>query len=122
MCPVLSCLSHGIKDDATLEDFAAAVVPYLKSRKSNCAVEVMQAFHDILQLKTKENILFAADEMAKLGKERAVGEVSEEAMLGLKALVSLSTASLVSRQGNSELGVLYVYASAYTAYNPAGHH
>lgn len=102
-------MSHGIKDDATLEDFAAAVVPYLKSRKSNCAVEVMQAFHDILQLKTKE-------------KERAVGEVSEEAMLGLKALVSLSTASLVGRQGNSELGALYVYASAYTAYNPAGHH
>ena len=45
--------------------------------------------------------------------------VSKEAVSGLKALVDLSTASLVDRKGNSKLGALYVCASAYTAYNPA---
>ena len=45
--------------------------------------------------------------------------VSMGAVLGLKALVELSTASLVDSQGNRQLGALYVCASAYSAYNPA---
>ena len=109
---------HGTKDVA-LADFAAAVVPRLKSLRLKCAREVVRACSALLQLKPGENILVAADELAELGKQRAVGEVSEEAVLGLKALVELSTASLVDRQGNRELGALYVCASAYTAYNPA---
>ncbi|KAL5509760.1 hypothetical protein EMCRGX_G005181 [Ephydatia muelleri] len=90
---------RGAKDVA-LADVAAAVVSHLKSLKPKCAREVVRACSALLQLKPGENILVAADELAKLGKQRAV-------------------ASLVDRQGNRELGALYVCASAYTAYNPA---
>ena len=55
----------------------------------------MQSCCAILQLKPEENLLIAADELATLGKEGQVGEVSKEAVSGLKALVDLLTASLV---------------------------
>ena len=79
---------RGAKDVA-LADVAAAVVSHLKSLKPKCAREVVRACSALLQLKPGENILVAADELAKLGKQRAVGEVSEEAVLGLKPLVEL---------------------------------
>ena len=105
-----------MKDELSFPSFAAAVLPHLKLCD---AVAVVKACRTILRLNEDENILIAADELAKLGEEVAVGMVSENAVLGLKALVELSTASLIECQGDTQRGVLYVCGSVYSAYNPA---
>ena len=110
---------HGVKYPVGLSNFAAVILPPLKSLGEACPMAVVQACRSILQLKPEENVLIAADELAKLGEEGQVGVVSENAVLGLKALVELSTASMIDRRGNAKLGALYVCGSAYAAYNPA---
>ena len=114
-----SAVCRRVECPISLRKFAATVLPVLKSLEQDLSYTVMRTCRAILELKPEENLLIAADELAKLGKEGLVGVVSKEAVSGLKALVDLSTASLVDRKGNSKLGALYVCASAYTAYNPA---
>ena len=113
---------HGVKYPVGLSNFAAVILPPLKSLGEACPMAVVQACRSILQLKPEENVLIAADELAKLGEEGSegqVGVVSQNAVLGLKALVELSTASMIDRRGNAKLGALYVCGSTYAAYNPA---
>ena len=114
-----SAVCRRVECPVSLRKFAATLLPMLKSLQQDLSYTVMRTCRAILELKPEENLLIAADELAKLGKEGLVGVVSKEAVSGLKALVELSTASLVDRKGNSKLGALYVCASAYTAYNPA---
>ncbi|KAL5468839.1 hypothetical protein EMCRGX_G029962 [Ephydatia muelleri] len=69
---------HGIDDAGSFSDIAAVVVPHLKAIKRNRAIDVVRACRAILELKPEENILIAAGELATLGKEAAVCEVSKK--------------------------------------------
>ena len=110
---------RGVKCPMSLSKFAAAVLPPLKALEDHVASAVVRVCRAILELKPEENLLIAADELAKLGKEGQVGVVSDEAVSGLNALVKLSTVSMVDRRGNKMLGAVYVCGSAYSAYNSA---
>ena len=105
-----SAVCRRVECPISLRKFAATLLPVLKSLQQDLSYTVMRTCRAILELKPEENLLIAADELAKLGKEGLVGVVSKEAVSGLKALVDLSTASLVDRKGNSKLGALYVCA------------
>ena len=116
-----SALCRHVECPVSLGDFIAAVLPALKSLRGMFPFPVVRSCRALLQLKPEdweENLLIAADELAKLQKEGLVGVVSDKVMNGLKALVDLSTASLIDHQGNERLGALYVCGSAYSAYNP----
>ena len=78
-----------MKDPVSFGHFAAAVLPPLKALEDHVASAVVRACRTILELKPEENLLIAADELAKLGKEGQVGVVSEKAVSGLKTLLHL---------------------------------